>query len=60
MSLILYGLMVIIIGEARVLVTFYCGKLDDTETMIPALKGLVPLASLPTCTSIDVEDIIRA
>jgi DNA repair/transcription protein MET18/MMS19 len=51
---------VIIIGEARVLVTFYCGKLDDTETMIPALKGLVPLASLPTCTSIDVEDIIRA
>ena len=52
--------MAIIIDEARVLVTFYCGKLDDAETIIPALKGLTTLANLPTCTSGDVEDIIRA
>jgi GAF domain-containing protein len=52
--------MVIIIGLAGVLVTFYCGKLDDTETLIPALKGLATLASLSTCASSEAEDIIRA
>jgi len=55
-----YGFVVIIIDAARVLVTFYCGKLDDTETIVPALKGLATLASLLTCTPSDVEDIIRA
>jgi DNA repair/transcription protein MET18/MMS19 len=59
-SLLFRGFTAIAIDAARVLVTFYCGKLDDTETIMPALKGLATLASLPTCTSSDVEDIIRA
>jgi DNA repair/transcription protein MET18/MMS19 len=52
--------MVINIDAARVLITFYCGKLDDTETIVPALKGLATLVSLPTCTPSDAEEIIRA
>ncbi|KZT43226.1 hypothetical protein SISSUDRAFT_1057991 [Sistotremastrum suecicum HHB10207 ss-3] len=51
------------IQATRVLVNFYCGKLDDSDTVIPALKGLVPLCKLPTFTSSDaiqtIESIIR-
>lgn len=46
--------------KAQVLVTFYCSKLEDTETIIPALNGLTTLASLSTCTSVEVELITRA
>lgn len=59
-SFLFRGFTAIAFDAARVLVTFYCGKLDDTETIMPALKGLATLASLATCTSSDVEDIIRA
>ena len=45
--------------KVRVLVTFYCDKLDDTETIIPALKGLALLASLSTCASNDTMNILR-
>ncbi|KZP21037.1 ARM repeat-containing protein [Athelia psychrophila] len=45
--------------HTRVLVTFMCGKLDDTETIIPALNALVTLSSLPTCTAVDAQDICR-
>ncbi|OCH91496.1 ARM repeat-containing protein [Obba rivulosa] len=45
---------------ARVLVTFYCGKLEDTETIIPALKGLVSLTSLPTFTGSDAVEVVKA
>lgn len=40
----------------HVLITFYCDKLDDVDTIIPALKGLVPLVSSVNCTD---EDAIR-
>ncbi|KAF7971317.1 hypothetical protein HWV62_21494, partial [Athelia sp. TMB] len=45
--------------HTRVLVTFMCGKLDDTETIIPALSALVTLAGLPTCTSQEALEICR-
>lgn len=45
---------------ARVLVNFYCGKLDDSDTVIPALKGLVPLCKLPTFTSSDAIQTIES
>jgi DNA repair/transcription protein MET18/MMS19 len=54
-----YKLMVVSL-EARVLTTFYCDKLDDTETIIPALKGLVSLTALPSFTSIDALTVIHA
>lgn len=42
------------------LVNFYTGKLDDTEAVHPALKGLVPLSTLPTFTSADAIDTVKA
>ncbi|CDO69761.1 hypothetical protein BN946_scf184766.g6 [Trametes cinnabarina] len=44
----------------RVLVSFYCGKLEDTETIIPALKGLVTLTKLPAFTSPDAVEVVKA
>ncbi|GLB41862.1 putative RNAPII transcription regulator C-terminal [Lyophyllum shimeji] len=46
--------------SVRVLTTFYCGKLDDTETIIPALKGLNTLTTLPTCSSTEASSIMEA
>ncbi|OSX64436.1 hypothetical protein POSPLADRAFT_1065586 [Postia placenta MAD-698-R-SB12] len=46
--------------SVRVLVTFYCGKLEDTETIIPALRGLVPLMSLSPVTSADAVEVTKA
>ncbi|KAK0467221.1 ARM repeat-containing protein [Desarmillaria tabescens] len=46
--------------SVRVLVTFYCSKLEDTETIIPALKGLLSLSRLNNCTNEDVPVIIKA
>ncbi|CAE6522908.1 unnamed protein product [Rhizoctonia solani] len=34
--------------KARVLTTFYCEKIQDADTVIPALDGLLTLTSLPT------------
>lgn len=42
------------------LVNFYTGKLDDTEAVHPALKGLVPLSAFPTFTSADAIDTVKA
>lgn len=44
----------------HVLVVFYCSKLEDTETIVPALRGLVHLTSLPTNTSEDVPTITES
>ncbi|KAF8889317.1 ARM repeat-containing protein [Infundibulicybe gibba] len=44
----------------RVLTAFYCGKLDDTETIIPALQGLVTLTALPTFAISEVSAVINA
>ncbi|OBZ73673.1 MMS19 nucleotide excision repair [Grifola frondosa] len=46
--------------SVRVLVTFYCGKLEDTETIVPALKGLVSLTSLNAFTSSDAVEVMKA
>jgi DNA repair/transcription protein MET18/MMS19 len=46
--------------SVRVLVNFYRDKLDDTETIIPALKGLKALASLTSCPSNDATNILHA
>ncbi|KAJ6480892.1 ARM repeat-containing protein [Mycena sanguinolenta] len=44
--------------SVKVLTAFFCGKLDDTETIEPALKGL---ASLPAvCSSSDALVMINA
>ncbi|KIK61642.1 hypothetical protein GYMLUDRAFT_996292 [Collybiopsis luxurians FD-317 M1] len=45
---------------ARVLTTFYCSKLEDSETIVPALKGLASLTKLPSSTSEDVPSILDA
>ncbi|KAG6821481.1 hypothetical protein H0H93_010205 [Arthromyces matolae] len=42
----------------RVLTTFYCGKLDDTETIIPALKGLNTITARGV--SEDAASIVQA
>lgn len=46
--------------SVRVLTNFYCEKLDDTETIIPALKGLVTLTDLPTFSSSDATSVVQA
>ena len=42
------------------LVNFYCNKLEDSETVMPAVKGFLPLAALPTYTTSDAIDTINA
>ncbi|KAH9930313.1 ARM repeat-containing protein [Fomitopsis serialis] len=46
--------------SVRVLVSFYCGKLEDTETIIPALKGLVSLTAMPAFASADAIEVMNA
>ena len=46
--------------KVRVLVTFYCDKLDDTETIVAALRGLNALIILPNVTSSEALQTIRA
>lgn len=43
----------------KVLVTFFRGKLDDTETIIPALRGLVALVAKPAFGSNDAIEVVR-
>ncbi|KAJ3732077.1 Dos2-interacting transcription regulator of RNA-Pol-II-domain-containing protein [Lentinula guzmanii] len=46
---------------ARVLTSFYCSKLEDSETVVPALKGLASLTKLQaSSTSEDVPSILDA
>jgi DNA repair/transcription protein MET18/MMS19 len=44
----------------RTLLTFYIGKLEDLDTIIPALKGLLPLSKLAPFTSEDAVDVFKA
>ncbi|KAJ7464465.1 ARM repeat-containing protein [Mycena latifolia] len=44
--------------SVKVLTAFFCDKLDDTETIVPALKGLASLP--PICSSADALVIINA
>ncbi|KAJ7181060.1 ARM repeat-containing protein [Mycena filopes] len=44
--------------SVKVLTAFFCDKLDDTETIVPALKGLTSLP--PICSSADALAIVNA
>ncbi|KAJ6481205.1 ARM repeat-containing protein [Mycena vitilis] len=44
--------------SVKVLTAFFCDKLDDTETIVPALKGLASLP--PICSSSDALVIVNA
>ncbi|KAG2150264.1 Dos2-interacting transcription regulator of RNA-Pol-II-domain-containing protein [Suillus bovinus] len=44
----------------RVLTTFYCSKLEDFETIIPALNGISYLVKFPNIQSAEVKDILNA
>ncbi|TDL24084.1 ARM repeat-containing protein [Rickenella mellea] len=44
----------------RVLLTFFTSKLDDTETIIPALNALVSLTTLPNFISADATETMNA
>ncbi|KIO20015.1 hypothetical protein M407DRAFT_11103 [Tulasnella calospora MUT 4182] len=46
--------------STHVLYTFYEQKLDDSDTVIPALHGLLTLVSLPTFASSDVVSLFQA
>ena len=46
--------------QVRVLTTFYCGKLDDTETIVPSLDGLATLVTLPQFTASDALEVVKA
>jgi DNA repair/transcription protein MET18/MMS19 len=47
-------------GKASVLTVFYCHKLEDTETIVPALKGLAPLVKCQANGSDCAIDVLRA
>jgi hypothetical protein len=44
----------------KTLTAFYIGKLEDTETIVPALKGLLPLSRLSPFTSSEAVDVVNA
>ncbi|KAF8217060.1 Dos2-interacting transcription regulator of RNA-Pol-II-domain-containing protein [Mycena galopus ATCC 62051] len=44
--------------SVKVLTAFFCDKLDDTETIVPALKGLASLP--PICSASDALVMINA
>ncbi|KAG9009002.1 hypothetical protein FRB94_012639 [Tulasnella sp. JGI-2019a] len=46
--------------STRVLVTFYIERLDDSETIIPSLKGLLSMAQLPTFTATECTEVFHA
>ncbi|EKM50673.1 uncharacterized protein PHACADRAFT_178404 [Phanerochaete carnosa HHB-10118-sp] len=46
--------------SVKVLVHFMCSKLEDTETIVPALKGLMSLVTQPAFTSSDAVDVVES
>ncbi|KAH7335417.1 ARM repeat-containing protein [Rhizoctonia solani] len=46
--------------STRVLTTFYCEKIQDADTVIPALDGLLTLASLPTFGANEAKDTAQS
>jgi hypothetical protein len=49
-----------VLALARTLVNFYCDKLEDADTIIPALQGLHTLASIPTFAGIETTATFEA
>ncbi|CAE6466774.1 unnamed protein product [Rhizoctonia solani] len=45
---------------ARVLTTFYCEKIQDADTVIPALDGLLTLTALPTFGGNEAKDTAQS
>jgi hypothetical protein len=45
---------------AKVLVAFFASKLEDTETIIPALKGILAITRIPALTPDNVVDVCAA
>ena len=45
--------------KVRVLTKFYCEKLDDSETVKPALNGILTLVSLPTFSPPEATTVIE-
>jgi DNA repair/transcription protein MET18/MMS19 len=46
--------------QVKVLVAFFTSKLEDTETIIPALKGILAITRIPTLIPDNVVDICAA
>ncbi|KDN47119.1 hypothetical protein RSAG8_03896, partial [Rhizoctonia solani AG-8 WAC10335] len=46
--------------STRALTTFYCEKIQDADTVIPALDGLLTLTSLPTFGSGEAKDTAQS
>ncbi|KAN0138202.1 ARM repeat-containing protein [Lactarius tabidus] len=46
--------------SVNVLVAFFASKLEDTETIIPALKGILAITRIPTLSPDNVTDICAA
>ncbi|CAE7224793.1 unnamed protein product [Rhizoctonia solani] len=46
--------------STRVLTTFYCEKIKDADTVIPALDGLLTLISLPTFGANEAKDTTQS
>ncbi|KAI0306124.1 ARM repeat-containing protein [Multifurca ochricompacta] len=46
--------------SVKVLVAFFASKLEDTETIIPALKGMLALTPIPVLVPENVVDICEA
>jgi DNA repair/transcription protein MET18/MMS19 len=44
----------------KVLVAFFTSKLEDTETIIPALKGILAIAHIPVLVPENIIDICTA
>ncbi|PPQ62900.1 hypothetical protein CVT24_006298 [Panaeolus cyanescens] len=49
-----------LLQKVRVLVTFLCGKLEDSETLKPSLTGLLRLASLSSFSPAEATSTIEA
>ncbi|KAH6916048.1 RNAPII transcription regulator C-terminal-domain-containing protein [Coprinopsis sp. MPI-PUGE-AT-0042] len=62
LSLVTARLHPVILNKAttRTLVNFYCDKLEDADTIIPALQGLLTLAGLPTFAGIETTATLEA
>ena len=44
----------------KVLVAFFVSKLEDTETIIPALKGILAVTRIPALLPDNIIDICAA
>jgi DNA repair/transcription protein MET18/MMS19 len=50
----------VIYDLVKVLVAFFVSKLEDTETIIPALKGILAVTHIPALLPDNVIDICAA